>query len=84
MPSNAASVSNSETSRVMSQRFSLGIDLGTTNSAVAITDLETDRTDIVDITQILGASRISEKPDLALGSVHPGRVPGERIPAALA
>jgi hypothetical protein len=61
----------------MSQRFSLGIDLGTTNSAVAITDLETDRTDIVEITQILGANRIGESPTLpsALYIPHPDEFP---------
>jgi Hsp70 protein len=66
----------------MSQRFSLGIDLGTTNSAVAITDLETDRTDIVDITQILGANRIGESPTLpsALYIPHPDEFPENAFP----
>jgi Hsp70 protein len=66
----------------MSQRFSLGIDLGTTNSAVAITDLETDRTNIVEITQILGANRIGESPTLpsALYIPHPSEFPEKAFP----
>ena len=34
----------------MSHRFSLGIDLGTSNSAIALTDLESDRTELVEVT----------------------------------
>jgi molecular chaperone DnaK (HSP70) len=49
----------------MNARFSLGIDLGTSNSAVAIADLETDQTRIVDITQILGPNQLGERPTLA-------------------
>ncbi len=66
----------------MSQRFTLGIDLGTTNSAVAITDLATDRTDIVEITQILGPNRIGEKPTLpsALYIPHPDEFPEGSFP----
>ncbi|MGZ9019988.1 MAG: hypothetical protein ACXW3S_08480, partial [Rhodoplanes sp.] len=66
----------------MSQRFTLGIDLGTTNSAVAITDLATDRTDIVEITQILGPNRIGEKPTLpsALYIPHPDEFPEDAFP----
>lgn len=66
----------------MSQRFSLGIDLGTTNSAVAITDLATDRTDIVEIPQILGPNRIGEKPTLpsALYIPHAEEFPENAFP----
>jgi hypothetical protein len=49
----------------MNARFSLGIDLGTSNSAVAIGDLETDQTTIVDITQILGPNQLGGRPTLA-------------------
>ena len=49
----------------MTARFSLGIDLGTSNCAMALTDLETDRTEIVPITQILAANQLGEKPTLA-------------------
>jgi molecular chaperone DnaK (HSP70) len=45
----------------MSTRFSLGIDLGTTNSAIALTDLETDQTEVLEVTQILGPNQIGEK-----------------------
>jgi molecular chaperone DnaK (HSP70) len=31
----------------MSKRFSLGIDLGTTNCAIALTDLEADQTEVL-------------------------------------
>jgi molecular chaperone DnaK (HSP70) len=66
----------------MSQRFSLGIDLGTTNSAVAITDLSTDRTDIVEITQILGPNKIGEKLTLpsALYIPHADEFPENAFP----
>ena len=37
----------------MSKRFSLGIDLGTTNSAMALTDMESDRTEVLEITQVV-------------------------------
>ena len=49
----------------MNARFSLGIDLGTSNSAIAVADLETDQTRIVDITQILGPNELGELPTLA-------------------
>ena len=49
----------------MKARFSLGIDLGTSNCAMALTDLETDRTEILPITQILAANQMGEKPTLA-------------------
>jgi molecular chaperone DnaK (HSP70) len=49
----------------MSIRFSLGIDLGTSNSAIAVSDLEGDQPEIVEITQIVGPNQIGEKPTLA-------------------
>ncbi|MEA2768511.1 MAG: hypothetical protein QOD93_1473, partial [Acetobacteraceae bacterium] len=45
----------------MKARFSLGIDLGTSNCAMALTDLETDRTEVLPITQILAANQLGEK-----------------------
>ena len=48
----------------MDERFSLGIDLGTSNCAVAVTDLQTDRTGIVEVTQIVGANQMGERPTL--------------------
>ncbi len=61
----------------MALRYSLGIDLGTTNSAIAITDLDTDQTDIVEVTQIVGPNRVGEKPTLpsALYLPHPDEFP---------
>ena len=49
----------------MTARFSLGIDLGTSNCAMALTDLETDRTEVLPVTQILAANQMSEKLTLA-------------------
>lgn len=65
----------------MSPRFSLGIDLGTSNSAIAITDLDDDRTELVEITQIVGASQVGEKPVLpsALYIPHPAEFPDDAL-----
>src|SRR6516165_11345800 len=49
----------------MNARFSLGIDLGTSNSAIAVADLETDQTKIVEVTQILGPNQLGEMPMMA-------------------
>ncbi|MGD0104173.1 MAG: Hsp70 family protein [Rhodopila sp.] len=61
----------------MNARFSLGIDLGTSNSAIAITDLETDQTRIVDVAQIVGRNQLGERPTLAsaLYLPHQGEFP---------
>jgi len=48
----------------MTKRFSLGIDLGTTNCAIALTDLEADQTEVLEVTQILGPKWIGERPTL--------------------
>ena len=66
----------------MSKQFSLGIDLGTTNSAIAVTDLAADQTEIVDVTQILGPNRIGEKPTLpsALYIPHADEFPAAAFP----
>ena len=42
----------------MNARFSLGIDLGTSNSAVAADNFESDEASIVEITQILRPNQI--------------------------
>ena len=57
----------------MDHRFSLGIDLGTSNSAIAFSEVESDQTEIIEFTQILGPNRIGEKPTLpsALYIPHP-------------
>jgi hypothetical protein len=49
----------------MKARFSLGIDLGTSNCAIALTDLETDRTEVLPVAQILAANQLGEKLTLA-------------------
>ncbi len=66
----------------MNDRFSLGIDLGTSNCAVAVADLETDQTGIVEITQILGANQVGERPTLpsALYLPHPQEFPEGSLP----
>jgi molecular chaperone DnaK (HSP70) len=61
----------------MSLRFSVGIDLGTTNSAVAIEEFESGRESIVQITQLLGPNRIGEKPTFPSAAYipHPDEFP---------
>ena len=49
----------------MTAHFSLGIDLGTSNCAMALTDFETDRTEVLPITQTLAANQLGEKRTLA-------------------
>ena len=57
----------------MKARFSLGIDLGTSNCAMALTDLETDRTEVLPIAQILAANELGDRLTLAsaLYLAHP-------------
>jgi hypothetical protein len=66
----------------MKNRFSLGIDLGTSNCAMALTDLETDRTEVLPITQILAANQMGEKLTLAAGLYlpHPEEFPPGSFP----
>src|SRR5215213_796137 len=61
----------------MKARFSLGIDLGISNCAMALTDLETDRTEVLPISQIPAANRLGEKPTLASAIYlpHPAEFP---------
>ena len=49
----------------MTARFSLGIDLGTSNCAMALGDLDADRPEIVPIPQFLAANQLGEKLTLA-------------------
>ncbi len=62
----------------MTARFSLGIDLGTSNSAIAVTDMESDHTQIVEVAQIVGQSQLGARPTLAsaLYIPHPDEFPG--------
>jgi hypothetical protein len=66
----------------MSSRFSLGIDLGTTNSAIALTDLESDQTEVLEVTQIIGPNQIGEKTTLpsALYITHRDEYPENSFP----
>jgi Hsp70 protein len=66
----------------MTTRFSLGIDLGTTNSAIALTDLESDQAQVLEVTQILGTNQIGEKPTLpsALYIPHRDEFPENSFP----
>src|SRR5882757_407698 len=66
----------------MSTRFSLGIDLGTTNSAIALTNLESDQTEVLEVTQIIGPNQIGEKPTLpsALYITHRDEYPENSFP----
>src|SRR5215472_5161049 len=57
----------------MTKRFSLGIDLGTTNCAIALTDLEADQTEVLEVTQILGPNRIGERRTLPSALYIPHR-----------
>ena len=61
----------------MKARLSLGIDLGTSNCAMALTDLETDRTEVMPIPQILAANQLGDKPTLASATYlpHPEEFP---------
>ncbi len=68
----------------MKARLSLGIDLGTSNCAMALTDLETDRTEVLPIPQILAANQLGEKRTLASATYlpHPEEFPpgSSRLP----
>src|SRR5215470_11693575 len=57
----------------MNPRFSLGIDLGTSNCAMAVADNDTDSTDVLPITQIVAANQVGEMRTLpsALYLPHP-------------
>ena len=61
--------------------FSFGIDLGTSNSAVAIEDFAAERSAIVEMTQLLASNRVGEKPTLpsALYIPHPEEFPSESL-----
>ena len=57
----------------MNARFSLGIDLGTSNSAIAVGDIESGETRIVEIAQILGPNQLGEMPTLPSAIYIPHR-----------
>jgi hypothetical protein len=57
----------------MSARFSVGIDLGTSNSAIAVGDIESGDTKIIEIAQIVGSNQLGELPTLASAIYVPHR-----------
>src|SRR5271163_1727956 len=63
----------------MAYRFSLGIDLGTSNSAIAFLEVESDQTEILEITQVLGPNGIGEKPTLPSVLSNPHIDPRQRV-----
>ena len=66
----------------MDHRFSLGIDLGTSNSAIALSEVGSDQTEIIELTQILAPNRVGDKPTLpsALYIPHPDEFPEGAFP----
>ena len=66
----------------MPSRVSLGIDLGTSNCAMAVADLDTDRAEILPVTQALGPSQVGERATLpsALYLPHPEEFPANAFP----
>src|SRR5215469_9107962 len=65
----------------MSTSFSLGIDLGTSNSAVAMEGFAEERSAIVEMTQLLASNRLGEQPTLpsAVYIPHPEEFPAESL-----
>jgi hypothetical protein len=66
----------------MSAHFSLGIDLGTSNSAIALADFKIDQTRLVAITQTLAPNQLGERSVLpsALYLPHPDEFPVRSFP----
>ena len=66
----------------MQHRFSLSIDLGTSNSAIALSEVDSDQTNITEITQVFGPNQIGEKPTLPspLYIPHPDEFPEGAFP----
>ena len=61
----------------MTARFSLGIDLGTSNCAMTFCELDADKPELVPIPQFLAANELGERPTLAsaLYLPHPEEFP---------
>ena len=61
----------------MTPRFSLGIDLGTSNCAMALADNDSDGTDVLQVTQIVAANQVGEMRTLpsCLYLPHPDEFP---------
>jgi molecular chaperone DnaK (HSP70) len=69
----------------MNPRFSLGIDLGTSNCAMAVAENDSDTTDVLPVTQIVAANPGGRDADAALGPLFaaPGGISGRLLLAAL-
>jgi Hsp70 protein len=82
LPDWLSHLESSRTATAMTARFSLGIDLGTSNCAMALADLEQDRTEVVPIIQFLGVNQLGDKPTLAsaLYLPHPEEFPPDLFP----
>src|ERR1700746_1221027 len=63
----------------MHARFSVGIDLGTSNSAIAVADIESGDTKILEIEQIVGPNQVGALPTLPSAIYVPNR---EEFPEA--
>ena len=48
----------------MEKKFTLGIDLGTSNSAITLTDLEKGESRLLEVTQVLGPNQMGERETL--------------------
>ena len=57
----------------MKVRFSVGIDLGTSNSAIAVSDIQSGDTEIVEIGQIVGPNQLGQLPTLPSAIYVPHR-----------
>ena len=57
----------------MKVRFSVGIDLGTSNSAIAVSDIQSGDTEIAEIAQIVGPNQLGGLPTLASAIYVPHR-----------
>lgn len=66
----------------MTPRFTLGIDLGTSNCAMAVADTDSDTTEVLPVTQIVAANQVGEPRTLpsALYLPHPDEFPAGAFP----
>lgn len=65
----------------MSKTFSLGIDLGTSNSAAAVEEFDSGRSSVVEVSQLVAPNQVGEKPTLpsALYLPHPDEFPADSL-----
>lgn len=65
----------------METKFILGIDLGTSNSAMSLVDLATDEARVLELTQVLAPHQVGERETLpsALYLPHPSEFPADAL-----